>query len=199
MCLIHSFVYKKKTKLFFVILVNYFHLWCQWTNLKLNLCVHILLSFYDSHCRQNSLSTMWSRWLWISTLQTLLLLCKLVNSMPGSTSNFKINPKPCIVNGLDGTCMFVWECIKSEGQHIGMCVDQFMFGSCCAHNLSENVILPAQQHHQHFDFRPPVKKPRPPITSNRTGWIVVNHFVFHLNPSPQRDLYCFFHFLVDRR
>lgn len=128
---------------------------------------HFLISFCGSHCRQNSLSTMWSRWLWISTLQTLLLLCELVNSMPGSSSNFKINPKPCIVNGLDGTCMFVWECIKSEGQHIGMCVDSFMFGSCCAHNLSENVILPAQQHHQNFDFRPPVKKPRPPITSNR--------------------------------
>lgn len=142
---------------------------------------------------------MWSRWFWISTLQTLLLLCKLVNSMPGSSSNFKINPKPCIVNGLDGTCMFVWECIKSEGQHIGMCVDSFMFGSCCAHNLSENIILPAQQHHQQFDFRPPVKKPRPPITSNRpqTGYICIP-FLF-LNTRLRYLFYYFVSFLADRR
>lgn len=131
--------------------------------LILSNCIYLFFSFFF---RQHFLSTMWSRWL-ISTLQTLLL-CKLVNSMPGSSSNFKINPKPCTVNGLDGTCMFVWECIKSEGQHIGMCVDSFMFGSCCAHNLSENAVLPTQQYHQHFDFRPPVKKPRPPpiVTTN---------------------------------
>ena len=30
--------------------------------------------------------------------------------------------------------MFVWECIKSEGTHVGVCVDTFMFGSCCVHN-----------------------------------------------------------------
>lgn len=32
--------------------------------------------------------------------------------------------------------MFVYECINSNGRHIGMCVDAFMFGSCCAHNLT---------------------------------------------------------------
>lgn len=32
--------------------------------------------------------------------------------------------------------MFVYECINSNGRHIGMCVDTFMFGSCCAHNLT---------------------------------------------------------------
>lgn len=58
------------------------------------------------------------------------------------SKNYKISPKPCSSQGFEGTCMFVWECIKSEGQHIGMCVDSFMFGSCCAHNLTENVILP---------------------------------------------------------
>lgn len=95
----------------------------------------------------------------------MLLVCKLVNSMPGSSSNFKINPKPCTVNAFEGTCMFVWECIKSEGQHIGMCVDSFMFGSCCAHNLTENIVLP----HQHFDFKPPIKKPKPPSSSNTSN------------------------------
>lgn len=109
-------------------------------------------------------STMRSRWLAASL--RLLLLCKLVNSMPSINSTLKINPKPCTANGYGGTCMFVWECIKSEGQHVGMCVDSFMFGSCCALNLTENLVL---THHQHFDFKPPIRKPRPPNanTSNR--------------------------------
>lgn len=108
-------------------------------------------------------STMWCRWL-VSSLP-ILLLCELVKSMPTSNYTFKINPKPCAANGYGGTCMFVWECIKSEGQHLGMCVDSFMFGSCCAHNLTENIVP-----HEHFNFKIPIKKPRPPnitSTSNR--------------------------------
>lgn len=70
----------------------------------------------------------------------------------GSSHNYKINPKPCSVNGNEGTCMFVWECIKSEGQHVGMCMDQFMFGSCCSHNLTENVI--PQNYYQMPGYRP---------------------------------------------
>ena len=27
--------------------------------------------------------------------------------------------------------MFVWECMKTKGTHLGMCMDGFMFGSCC--------------------------------------------------------------------
>lgn len=61
--------------------------------------------------------------------------------------------------------MFVWECIKSEGQHIGMCVDSFMFGSCCAHNLTENIVMPQtvvykpnkplhHHHQQHNKYKP---------------------------------------------
>lgn len=112
-------------------------------------------------CRRIFWSTMWSRWL-MSSLQ-MLLLCKLLNSMPSNNITLKINPKPCAVSGYGGTCMFVWECIKSEGQHIGMCVDSFMFGSCCAHNLTENIVLP----HQHFDFRPPTRLPRPPTNTSK--------------------------------
>lgn len=36
--------------------------------------------------------------------------------------------------------MFVWECIKSEGSHVGVCVDTFMFGSCCVHNSTTNNV-----------------------------------------------------------
>lgn len=133
----------------------------------------------EKNHRQISLSTMWSRWL-LSSLQMLLVLCKLGDSMPGSSTNYKINPKPCLVNTYEGTCMFVWECIKSEGRHIGMCVDSFMFGSCCAHNLTENIVVPQRQQ---FDFKPPVKKQRPPSTSNRPSlrWTFLHSsFVFFL-------------------
>lgn len=58
----------------------------------------------------------------------------------------QINPKPCSVNGVEGTCMFVYECIKTEGRSVGMCVDNFMFGSCCSHNITANDVLP---HHSH--------------------------------------------------
>lgn len=114
-----------------------------------------------------------SRWL-ISSLQ-MLLLCELVYSMPNNNRTLKINPKPCRANGYGGTCMFVWECIKSDGQHIGMCVDSFMFGSCCAHNLPENVVFTQQQH---FDFKPPLRKPRPPTTINTSNRPILR-YVFH--------------------
>lgn len=55
-------------------------------------------------------------------------------------AGYLISPKPCSVDGVGGTCMFVWECIKSEGRHLGMCVDTFMFGSCCAHNHLDNAV-----------------------------------------------------------
>ncbi|XP_035212886.1 serine proteinase stubble-like isoform X2 [Stegodyphus dumicola] len=38
--------------------------------------------------------------------------------------------------------MFVWECIKTEGKHLGTCADGFLFGSCCAHNDSKNDLIP---------------------------------------------------------
>ena len=35
--------------------------------------------------------------------------------------------------------MFVWECLKTEGKHLGMCMDGFMFGSCCVHEQEDNA------------------------------------------------------------
>ena len=29
---------------------------------------------------------------------------------------YKIAPRACEVSGVQGTCMFVWECLKTEGQ-----------------------------------------------------------------------------------
>ncbi|XP_065581578.1 serine proteinase stubble-like isoform X2 [Artemia franciscana] len=81
---------------------------------------------------------------------TISLLPCLVNSQYGSRSYFqpslrsiqsyKIEPKPCKVKALEGTCMFVWECLKTDGKAVGMCVDGFMFGSCCVHNQESNLL-----------------------------------------------------------
>ena len=53
----------------------------------------------------------------------------------------KINRRSCKVAGEEGTCMFVWECLKTDGKHLGMCMDGFMFGSCCVHNEAQNTVL----------------------------------------------------------
>lgn len=104
----------------------------------------------------------------------LLIKISLETTAQVASQNFKISPKPCVVGNVDGTCMFVWECIKSEGIHLGMCMDGFMFGSCCAHNLKDNFVLPPST-----PFRPPNKptnkykpskvptsKPNKPSSSN---------------------------------
>nr|XP_040569289.1 serine proteinase stubble-like isoform X1 [Lepeophtheirus salmonis] len=54
---------------------------------------------------------------------------------------FSIAPRGCEVDGTRGTCMFVWECLKTDGSHLGMCMDGFMFGSCCIHDESKNMLL----------------------------------------------------------
>ncbi|KAF6200359.1 hypothetical protein GE061_006662 [Apolygus lucorum] len=70
----------------------------------------------------------------------LLLLSYLAHAQTKGLHSYQINPKPCRVNELEGKCMFVWECINSGGTHIGMCVDAFMFGTCCGHNLTQAEV-----------------------------------------------------------
>ena len=48
-----------------------------------------------------------------------------------------IRAHSCQISGERGTCMFVWECLKTEGKHLGMCMDGFMFGSCCVHEQDD--------------------------------------------------------------
>ncbi|KAH8416961.1 hypothetical protein KR222_000204, partial [Zaprionus bogoriensis] len=81
--------------------------------------------------------------------------------------NYKISPKPCSFGRVEGTCMFVWECIKSEGQHVGMCVDSFMFGSCCAHNYTDNIVLPQTAFAYTRPTKPLTLKPRPPVQPHK--------------------------------
>ncbi|GBP00912.1 Serine proteinase stubble [Eumeta japonica] len=39
--------------------------------------------------------------------------------------------KSCMAGGACGACMWVQECNRAGGAHAGVCVDGFMFGSCC--------------------------------------------------------------------
>lgn len=55
-----------------------------------------------------------------------------------SDSLNKISHKTCRVGNRKGVCMFVWECMKTKGEHKGMCMEGFMFGSCCVHEESQN-------------------------------------------------------------
>jgi hypothetical protein len=110
----------------------------------------------------------WKLWIIIFTLN-LAFKSLLAASSSQINSNFKISPKPCVVSGVEGTCMFVWECIRSEGTHLGMCMDGFMFGSCCGHNLTDNFILPPSTPFLVKPTQPgrpkPTKKPKPPNDS----------------------------------
>lgn len=88
--------------------------------------------------------------------------------------------------------MFVWECINTDGKHIGMCVDTFMFGSCCAHNLTASQITqiadasePAILYTQHNTNsnnlkpsaanRPSRPRPKPSPTTVRPALYLPNH------------------------
>ncbi|KAL7292188.1 hypothetical protein TKK_0014142 [Trichogramma kaykai] len=80
---------------------------------------------------------------WIGYMTAILWWSGIARTLSSMNRGYKISPKPCRVVGqpnVEGTCMFVWECIKSEGTHVGVCVDSFMFGSCCVHNATQNSI-----------------------------------------------------------
>ncbi|XP_058800150.1 serine proteinase stubble-like isoform X2 [Phymastichus coffea] len=80
---------------------------------------------------------------WLGYVTAILWWSGIARSLSSMNRGYKISPKPCRVAGqpnVEGTCMFVWECIKSEGIHVGVCVDTFMFGSCCVHNVTSNSM-----------------------------------------------------------
>ncbi|XP_045483044.1 serine proteinase stubble isoform X2 [Harmonia axyridis] len=117
--------------------------------------------------KELSISIQGSSMLWMAVLGTAIMWL----SIPSTHSSrrgaaYQIQPKPCWVDGIEGTCMFVYECIKSEGTHIGMCVDTFMFGSCCAHNATVNAISidrnqPAVLYTSSSQPKPTTKRPTP--------------------------------------
>ncbi|CAG9860824.1 unnamed protein product [Phyllotreta striolata] len=113
------------------------------------------------------------------------------NSTRRKDQAFQINPKPCWVDGQEGTCMFVYECIKTEGYHIGMCVDTFMFGSCCAHNATQNTLLPQSPSSGHQSTRPQVLYTHP-SHSNSNNYHKptkpLSHYISTSRPKPNSHL-----------
>ncbi|XP_023209481.1 serine proteinase stubble-like [Centruroides sculpturatus] len=79
-----------------------------------------------------------------------------------------IKPKPCF-NGKRqrGTCMFVWECIRAEGKHLGTCTDSFLVGSCCWRRGNAEEQPPAQWTASHFHNSSSENGVRPTETDRR--------------------------------
>ncbi|CAB3254502.1 unnamed protein product [Arctia plantaginis] len=46
-------------------------------------------------------------------------------------AGYQMSRKSCLARGARGACMWVQECNRMGGTHVGVCVDGFMFGSCC--------------------------------------------------------------------
>ncbi|CAK1555447.1 unnamed protein product [Leptosia nina] len=53
--------------------------------------------------------------------------------------SYQMSRKSCVAGGARGACMWVQECNRVGGKHAGVCVDGFMFGSCC--RLPEKPIV----------------------------------------------------------
>ncbi|KAH1029205.1 hypothetical protein HUJ05_002484 [Dendroctonus ponderosae] len=116
--------------------------------------------------------------LWMAILGAILVWTSVpaAESTSSDRQGYQINPKPCWVDGQEGTCMFVYECIKSEGYHIGMCVDAFMFGSCCAYNVTSNALGAASKP-QVLYTTPTLHQPttRKPIKITSMGFYSSSH------------------------
>ncbi|XP_022648505.1 serine proteinase stubble-like [Varroa jacobsoni] len=68
----------------------------------------------------------------IPDLYMSLILVVVVLFVPMSIGAKMGAKKSCSnAQGEKGRCMFVWECIKTDGKHLGTCTDGFLYGSCC--------------------------------------------------------------------
>ncbi|XP_072144299.1 uncharacterized protein Sb isoform X2 [Dermacentor andersoni] len=69
--------------------------------------------------------------------------------------------------------MFVWECIKLDGKHLGTCTDGFLYGSCCQYDDSENSVAgglapePPSSSTTTTTKPPPSSSPPPPPQKQR--------------------------------
>ncbi|KAL4707584.1 hypothetical protein ACJJTC_001629, partial [Scirpophaga incertulas] len=59
--------------------------------------------------------------------------------------SYQMSRKSCEAGGARGACMWVQECNRLGGRHAGVCVDRFMFGSCCLLPEKPIVVEEAQQ------------------------------------------------------
>ncbi|XP_065072660.1 serine proteinase stubble isoform X2 [Ochlerotatus camptorhynchus] len=134
-----------------------------------------------SNQRPTSTSTTTNAFLLLTSLT--VFLSNLLSTASGNplhpfTSSFSRNLRhlPCVVrsSGAEGICMFAIDCFKSNGTHLGVCIDKIFFGSCCQvhddsllfkYEITDNSIDNNHSglHYQHF---PPVidTNKKPPLT-----------------------------------
>ncbi|XP_013173574.1 PREDICTED: serine proteinase stubble [Papilio xuthus] len=76
---------------------------------------------------------------WWCTVALLALSAAPRRAAPRAAIGYQMSRKSCAVGGARGACMWVQECNRVGGIHAGVCVDGFMFGSCC--RLPDKPIL----------------------------------------------------------
>ncbi|XP_055698249.1 serine proteinase stubble [Phlebotomus papatasi] len=94
----------------------------------------------------------WRQWshkiLWTILILTSMATCHsspvyLKNShhLSHYQSGRNIRHLPCKIrrSGEEGICMFAIDCLKSNGTHLGTCIDRFYFGSCC--HMKDDQLL----------------------------------------------------------
>ena len=62
----------------------------------------------------------------------------------GSHPN-KMRPFPCKMYSKQGICMFIQDCAKLNGTHLGICVDGYIFGSCCSTSKNVSHLISLQK------------------------------------------------------
>ncbi|XP_042898786.1 serine proteinase stubble isoform X2 [Parasteatoda tepidariorum] len=93
------------------------------------------------------------------TLMYYTLLVFLIIGQNAST--IKIRPESCTnAMGDKGTCMFVWQCIKSDGVQLGPCVDRFLVGTCCSLPKEEDNLVPGSSGSSSNSSMPPFSPPK---------------------------------------
>uniref|UniRef100_A0A336M734 CSON005463 protein n=1 Tax=Culicoides sonorensis TaxID=179676 RepID=A0A336M734_CULSO len=102
---------------------------CCNDNSRKNINIRKTKSSYRNLMRKNILVT--------------IFLISFVNILSLIQSPRNIRHLPCVARktGLKGTCMFAIDCLKSNGTHLGTCIDKFYFGSCCQLHAPEDAIF----------------------------------------------------------
>ncbi|XP_059610081.1 mucin-2-like [Phlebotomus argentipes] len=115
-------------------------------------CDSNIFSVKMNEATQRGGRSQWRQWsrssLWTILILTSMATCHsspvyLKNShhLSHYQSGRNIRHLPCKIrrSGEEGICMFAIDCLKSNGTHLGTCIDRFYFGSCC--HIKDDQLL----------------------------------------------------------
>ncbi|CAH0587101.1 unnamed protein product [Chrysodeixis includens] len=83
--------------------------------------------------------------------------------------SYQMSRKSCVAGGARGACMWVQECNRVGGIHAGVCVDGFMFGSCC--RLPDKPVV--------------VEETLPPVTVTEKTYTTPSSTVYTTTQAPE--------------